>query len=441
MSGESSGSNRFEEEMRNVWNHIKRPFLPIRSSVPNIQELTKLEGQNEALQNYAVWRRSSLFLAAPSVVLSMILGLVNYGIGLSHPGSDNLNGWCKFIMFMAEFSDFFLLGALLGAAFLFPQIRRSTQVLQIGWIVSLVSAFLPAIFPLEMLLANDVVIVDQAAFLQGKVALALTYAISLLPIVITLPGSAIRACLKVRNLFPNSSLPGWILMLTSPFYSLVVLIALVMVVQIWGNGLLLSGTLLLVIKPLGNVIWGRFFLEPNSEEVDRKIKILLLSSLGAGMLGLLLIAIWILTADVGLDVGTVVRLLFETIGRILVTTVVFCDFVVGMVLRDWEMAQKKKDVLVQEDYVDIEAFLQALKVQSTPKERTKAKDQDQKDPEAANEAKVNVENSPASASEKKAQARSRKTITEMPDGTVKVKEETTHADGSMTVTETITENV
>lgn len=440
MSGESSGSNRFEEEMRNIWNHTKRPFLPIRSCLPNTQELTKLEGQNEALQKYAVWRRSNLFLAAPSVVLSMILGLVNYGIDVSRLAVI-LNGWCKFIFFMAEFSDFFLLGALLGAAFLFPQIRRSTQVLKIGWIVSIVFPFLPAIFPLEMLLTNGAVnILNPALLLESKVQLALSYAIYLLPIVITLPGSAIRSCLKVRNLFPNSSLPGWILMLTSPFYSLVVLIALVMVVQVWGNGLLLTGTLLLVIKPLGYVIWGRFFLEPNSEEVEKKIKILLLSSLGVGVLGILLIAIWILTSDVGLNVGTVIRLLFETIGRILVTTVVFCDFVISMVLRDWEMAQKKEDVLGPEAYVDIEAFFQALMIQSTPEEKTKAKDEDQEDLEAANEAKVNVKNSPASASQKKARS-STKTITEMPDGTIKVREETTNADGSTTVTETITENI
>merc|ERR1712125_297788 len=102
--------------------------------------------------------------------------------------------------------------------------------------------------------------------------------------------------------------------------------------------------------------------------------------MGLGLMGMLMIGVWALTADVGgvraigncdanagemclLSYADGFRILFEWIGRTLVTTVVFCDFIVAMVLRDWEATQKKNDVLRPEHYVDFEAFHKELRSQ------------------------------------------------------------------------------
>mmetsp|Transcript_2588 Transcript_2588/g.3821 ORF Transcript_2588/g.3821 Transcript_2588/m.3821 type:complete len:467 (-) Transcript_2588:252-1652(-) len=463
MSEEPEENNCCEAESLNVWNHIKRVFLPIRGSMPNEQECTKLEGRHEALQKYAVWRRSTLFFSSPSVFLSMILGFVTYGQESSE-ANGIINGLGLFLFFMQEFADFLLLVAILCSAFFYDRILKSTNILRIGWIISIVLPFLPTIFPLEMIVKKWVLVnfeqLDPSGtvIFQAKAQLALQYAINMLPIIVTIPGSLIRACLKVRNLFPNSSLPGWILVVTSPFYSLVVLIAFVMVTQVAGNSVLLVGSLLLVLKPLVFMIWGSLFVGVNTPEVEKKIKILLNISLGLGALGFVMVGIWLVSADVGgvrplgdcgdmcmLSYGDGIRLLFETIGRALVTLVVFCDFVVSMVLRDWEIAKKKNDVLGPEDCPDYEAFHQVLGNQWTPKKKK------ERYPDSADETKEEITMPTAAAgaediemplsalSQNKKTARSStKTITEMPDGSIKIKEEITNADGSKMISETVT---
>lgn len=441
--------------------HIKRVFLPIRSSIPNEQEYAKLGGRSETLQKYAVWRRTNLFVASPSVLLSMILGFVDYGVNLKADVHGVMNGWGNFLGFMTEFADLVLLLAILCTAFLYDRILRSTHILRNGWIISIVFPFLPYIFPLEMMVSKWVVEQNTVDVLfNAKVQLALVYAIDMLPIIITIPGSALRACLKVRNLFPNSSLSGWILVIMSPFYSLVVLIAFVMVTQIAGTGLLLVGTVLLVCKPLVYMIWGTLFVDVHSPEVEKKIKILQNVSLGIGLLAIVMIFMWLVTADVGgvrplgdcetclLSYASGIRLLFEYVGRALVTTVVFCDFVVSMVLRDWEIAKKKNDELGPEDYVDYEDFYQVLGKQWTPRQKEEGdveavvepkKETTNRSITAASVVEKNDVSSKVSSQQHENSARSStKTITEMPDGTVKIKEETTNADGFKVVKETIT---
>eukprot|EP00957_Ditylum_brightwellii_P175169 13336203-Ditylum_brightwellii.AAC.1 len=80
-----------------------------------------------------------------------------------------------------------------------------------------------------------------------------------------------------------------------------------------------------------------------------------------GVAGIVMVALWAFTANVGVrpigsekdcdredclltyDQGA--KILFEWIGRTLVTTVIFCDFLIAMVLKDWEHARKREDLL------------------------------------------------------------------------------------------------
>merc|ERR1712232_519382 len=85
------------------------------------------------------------------------------------------------------------------------------------------------------------------------------------------------------------------------------------------------------------------------------------------------------------------RILFEWIGRTLVTTVVFCDFIVAMVLRDWEATQKKNDVLRPEHYVDFEAFHKELRSQWGSDEDDNKRDIEAKGAEETNNTEINEE--------------------------------------------------
>lgn len=131
----------------------------------------------------------------------------------------------------------------------------SMRSLRFGWLASFVLPLIPALFPLEMLFKQGLLEQLEEEYVKEygqeaynlfifatKLTLALAYAIQLLPVVITFPGGAVRGALKILGLLPQSTLPGWILVVASPFYSLLVCVALVIVIQVAGNGTLFFGT-------------------------------------------------------------------------------------------------------------------------------------------------------------------------------------------------------
>jgi len=383
-SPDTTNPNCCQKETANVWTHLKRVFLPIRASIPNARERSKLESSsktNEALQQFCVWRRSSLMVASPSVFASMILGFINLEFYL---GNDSpWNGFGKFLFVMLELSDLFLFVAVCYAATKWHQVRRSTRALRIGWTISIILPLLPAIFPLEMVVDQFVVfdLKETGDVFYVKIELALRYVLQLLPVVVTVPSSAVRAALRIRHLMPHSSLPGWILLICAPFYSLVVLIALVVVTQVAGDVLLLIGTLLLVLKPCVYLLRGSLFVGVSTPKVEKQIRTTMYVGVALGVAGIVMVTLWAFTANVGIrpigsekdcdredclltyDQGA--KILFEWIGRTLVTTVIFCDFLIAMVLKDWEHARNREDLLGPDRHTDFEALHQVLANQRT----------------------------------------------------------------------------
>ena len=350
---------------------------------PSDQESQKLAAkaqQNESLQKFVVWRRSALLVASPSVFVSMILAFVNLE-GLFSPDSAR-NRFGQAIWLITSCADMFLLIAMMYSYFTWHQVVRSTRGLRIGWALATIAPFLPAVFPLEIIARQDFLdLLTNAEITFAKFVWALAYVIELLPVVVTLPGSAVRASLRVRNLLPHSSIPGWILIICAPFYSLIVLVALVVITQVAGDVLLLVGTFLVVAKPWLYMVRGGLFVGPSTPEVEGQISILLWIGLAVGIVGNVLVLSWALTANVsgvrplgqpsGPDDETIYllsfrqffQILFETIGRVMVSTVVFSDMIVGIVLQNYKDEMLKEEIVGSlERHRDFEAFEQALPV-------------------------------------------------------------------------------
>ena len=214
-------------------------------------EVEKLEGDNakvtsEIIQKYLVWRRSVLVISVLPVMVGAIMGLV----GTSDNFKDPFNGLGILLNFLVAIDGCLLFAAVVADLWFWHVQQKTIKLLGILWAISVVSPLVPALFPLDYVVTGDFKdLVTQEDLFLLKSQFALSYAVTLLPIIITFPSGASRGAKRIRGLFPSCTLAGWILMMSAPFYSIFILLALVVIIQLAGNALLLIGTLMLTVSP------------------------------------------------------------------------------------------------------------------------------------------------------------------------------------------------
>jgi hypothetical protein len=111
--------------------------------------------------------------------------------------------------------------------------------------------------PLEYLLSTG------EGLLEGALSL-----VSLLPTVLSLVPAVQRACVRVKMLLPQSMLPGWFLVMASPFYALFLLVVFVALNQVDSSPLLIGGLLLFLAAPLIYPIKASFYTRPLATDDD-----------------------------------------------------------------------------------------------------------------------------------------------------------------------------
>ena len=92
-----------------------------------------------------------------------------------------------------------------------------------------------------------------------------------LSLVLAIPSSAVPGSLRIRGFLPDSSLASWIIMISAPFYSLLILVSLVFIVQMAGSFILVVGTLLLCSRPWLFVYRRELYFSVSTEEKEKKI--------------------------------------------------------------------------------------------------------------------------------------------------------------------------
>ena len=342
--------------------HLRRAFnwnLAEIVVTPKEQQQLAAAGVEPRLHGMLAWRRSTLIAALPLLVLSVVLAFYN----VIHEGTDGLTGLGKICDFLPAIALLLIpIGAMrvIGS---WTEMRRNSRILIGCWVLSIAVPLLVALVPLDALADIDTArqqVVDQggdvAAFdayiLSLRAALAVNYAMTLLPVVVTVPSGVLKGAARIKSLFPAASLPGWFLVAVAPFYSLFTIVVFVLIEQMVGNGLLLVGVGLLAFSPWLFVIHRKVYGRPMS--VAEAAKELPRASRFGGFFligGLALIAIYVVTAKVnGRDVvGTgdsaffsyvdVLRALGEVISRTLVTTVVFSAIVLSMIFAEWRVGR------------------------------------------------------------------------------------------------------
>jgi hypothetical protein len=277
------------------------------------------------LQAFLAWRRSVLFLVAVALVPLALIGLV-----------DILRSSMATPVRVVKLAP--LLAELLFLAICWSQLRQwahwrqQRRWLLVGWLVFMVTPFVAFAYPLEVRAADlrdlgmntirGVVIPFQMAMLAM---------LQLAPKAISLMPGLIRASLVIKLLFPGSPAPGWLIVVASPIYALLVYVILIVPYQFTGSGWFIAGILGVVGGQAVLVRAGFALARPHSEDEAlfhiRRVRTIYIVTMVASAI-LIIIALGSLVSQLRLHWLDVVLSVLKFEVNVLILTLIGADVVI-----------------------------------------------------------------------------------------------------------------
>jgi len=361
--------------------HLKRAIdWNVSDVMLSPREKTQLDaaGVGEPrMQAFLAWRRSTMLMALPILLLGVILSFVDAG----KKGTDGRTDLGNLVLWLPSISLALVpIGAWVAIS-RWTELRKSSRTLIICWALSIVVPLLIALLPIDAIydvdsvratdIANGLTASQAGAdIFSARVLLAVQYALALLPVIITVPSGVIKGAGRVKFLFPAAALPGWFLITVAPFYSIFLVVVFVLIDQIVGNFLLVVGVGVLAFTPwlfvLRRKIYGR-----SMSIAEAQAELPKAGRLGGYLTfaGFALVVIFMLTAKVegmrvvGSDSNKAVfsylqvgRTAVEVFGRNLITAVVFCMIFLSMVFAEWRAMQELRPDIRAEHDMEMQAL-------------------------------------------------------------------------------------
>ncbi|MEJ7600836.1 MAG: hypothetical protein WKG01_23225 [Kofleriaceae bacterium] len=220
------------------------------------ERMALLEGgvTDPNLMAFLGWRRSVLVLVAIALVPLTILRFID-------AAKDTLPGGLKMLIIVPAIAEAFLCAVCwmqLRNWTKWPQQRRT---LFRAWLVFMAAPFLVFLIPMDGII--DDIIRDRmggaqfgelagdpriAQMAMGLKAMLSIYALmTLAPKAVSLLAGTIRAGIVTKMLFPGTAGPGWIVVFSTPIYTLMVFTLLIVPYQITGSGWYISAMIALAI--------------------------------------------------------------------------------------------------------------------------------------------------------------------------------------------------
>jgi hypothetical protein len=271
--------------------------------------------------------------------------------------------------------------------------RLSQRILILGWFITFIPPFLIALVPTNLwfetgnLHIHEPHLQREAAVIDILNALHVTF--TLLPTALAILPGLVRACLRVKTLLPAAILPGWFLVITTPFYFLLALVVLVALNNMAGSPWLVLGMMFTLSSSMIYVARGNLFVRPLSSDETSAINQTHRLSRLAALIGAALLLVYLFTKQifglhlVGLDsqksmvwlwenrhqMGLVpgealtqaqsifwageislFQVVVQYCGRSLFMTAVFADALVRMTLVAWSQARRFQQTPAAAEY-------------------------------------------------------------------------------------------
>jgi len=266
--------------------------------------------EDPTLQRYLTWRHSLLLILVFPVFLLALLNTVDFLTG----GLDDLNAVGKAILVLEILFPFALPFTALLALIVWYRPTLSWRLLLLGWVIATLGPLLMNVIPRSAQVDVDAIFLTQLGRApteeQRHLALMglrvgygflkfLFVMIQILVFGITTIYGTQRACLRLKTLLPQSSIPGLFLAVTAPVYLFLVLPFFVMASQLSPSPLLLLGMFLLMASPLVFAFSFKRLVAPLLEPRDfTRLKALQITAAAVFWVGAMLIVAYAFTARV-----------------------------------------------------------------------------------------------------------------------------------------------
>lgn len=231
-----------------------------------------------------------------------------------------------------------VISSVLGAAAAFyaarkwSNVRTSRRWSRAAWLVMFATPFLVTAIPVTAIM--DFSHLDSASREQISRAVGVLFSLQVFmmigPKAIALFPGLIRASMTLKTLLPESPAPGWYAALVAPLYAVFLLVLSTSINQAYGDFLLISGILALILGALVFVIRAPVLIRSHKPaEVGTQIRGIRQTSAGLNALGAVLIGSFVFTIP-DLSLLDALNFLVGLIGNVLLLTIVASDFVLAL---------------------------------------------------------------------------------------------------------------
>jgi hypothetical protein len=246
------------------WGRARKSFAKhARDVIPTAEEqdaLTRSGVHSPAVQKHFVWRRSLLwFLLVPATFTAIMQSINSLADGFDWATAF---GVVLILLYVASVWAVPVTAFLAARAWHRP--RQSRSFLLVGFVASFLVNLLFGFVPVYWIVKLDGLPPEVSAVGREVIQAfwALLVFFTLLPVILSLLPGAIRACVRIKVLFPESIVPGWLLITLAPVYALLLLTLFILVNQMSGNLLLIAGAALIVAAPVAYLVKTGLFIRP-----------------------------------------------------------------------------------------------------------------------------------------------------------------------------------
>lgn len=225
-------------------------------------DVERIHGGSEPLERVLLWRRGALLTALVFLVPSTFIHLIRDFIAI---GGGGVSGQVAGLTLVGTLAGVGLCLGAFAALKRWDHWARSRRALFWSWLIAFVTPFLVALVPYGVFGGGR----DESLAMGfiGGMSVVLTLA----PKALSLIPGLLRAALTTKAMFPGTGSPGWLILLATPFYMLLLFVVMLMPYQFAGGGLMALALFCFLGAPIFLLRAGRRLSDPTELEPTLQI--------------------------------------------------------------------------------------------------------------------------------------------------------------------------
>gem|GEM_PF-2341261 len=381
----------FSMNASNIWLEITSCIRRVVRSNFQIEQATpgervklataKVPLTDPLVQNYAVWRKSVLWISAICFMILTLVQIIGFqsaayqlakGAISMTPEYRNASSAGRTSMLETARQNventlhksnletvdglfiFILVSHVIGAilivisACVWAHLPLSKRLVRYGWLTMFLAPFFLSMLPITAMMDWDKVNTGLMGGAEAKVqlrqglsvAFALTFFMLVGPKAISLFAGVIRSSITLKTLIPESATPGWAAVLIAPLYSLFLVVITSTVIQAQGNIWLLLGLICLMSAPLVYLLRAKTLLQPHKPDEMTKIvfQIRLTCTILNG-LGFIFLIIFVIVVKF-FTFWRAIEFFLGLMASLTALTVVASDFLLAVVYKGYDQSKQ-----------------------------------------------------------------------------------------------------